>query len=512
MRNLKNYLFILSTVFVIFLVSFLIIIKIDKKQTSSVSVSPSQKIVRKAAVAGSFYPADPKELETKVTSLISYGEPIEVKGKLRILIVPHAGIDFSGGVAGWGFKQIEGKDYQQIILLGASHKAFFDHAAVYSSGSWETPLGKVEIDEDLAKAILDKDKKIISDSKVHKEEHSLEIELIFLQKALSNFKIIPILVSQPQDELIDSLAQQISSVFDEKTLLIISSDLSHYPSWEIANLVDSQTIEAILTGKKENLEKTVLNIESKHYPNLETAACGYQPLRLALKIAEILNLKDSKKIRYENSADTSGDKSRVVGYGALGFWSEKINSTVSQLDNYAKEEALKIAKDTLVEYLNNKKTPLVKPENEVLSQPLGAFVTLKKKGELRGCIGEFEPKEPLYQVIQEMTIASATKDTRFPPVEPSELSSIKIEISVLSPKKRIGNWQEIKIGKQGVVIQKDSRSGTFLPQVATETGWSLEEFLTQLCSQKAGLSSNCYKDLDTQIYVFEAQVFAEESL
>lgn len=180
------------------------------------------------------------------------------------------------------------------------------------------------------------------------------------------------------------------------------------------------------------------------------------------------------------------------------------------LNQSAQEEALKIARQTLEEYLATGKIPSFSPTNRSLLKPLGAFVTLRKHGELRGCIGEFESKEPLYKAIQKIAIAAATQDFRFPSVKAEELENINIEISILTPKKKIDNWQEIKLGQHGVTIQKEFHSGTFLPQVATETGWTLEEFLSQLCSQKAGLPPDCYKDPTVNLFVFEALVFQEK--
>lgn len=176
----------------------------------------------------------------------------------------------------------------------------------------------------------------------------------------------------------------------------------------------------------------------------------------------------------------------------------------------AQKEALTIARKTLEEYLATSRAPSFSPTNGDLRQPLGAFVTLRKKDELRGCIGEFEPQEPLFQVIQNMSIAAATHDFRFPPIKAEELKDINIEISVMTPKRKIKNWHEIKLGKHGVVVEKNGRSGTFLPQVATETGWSLEEFLSQLCWQKAGLPPEAYQDPTTNLFVFEAQIFSEK--
>lgn len=464
--------------------------------------------IRPPAVAGAFYPDDKNQLDKILTSLINQSEKISVDGKLRILIVPHAGIQYSGPTAAAGFKQIENLNYRRVIILGASHRAWFNHAAVFAKGAWETPLGKVEIDQDLAASLINENN-IIEDNSPHQEEHSLEVELIFLQKVLKNFKIVPILVSQTDEKLINDLAEKIAHNFDDQTLLVISTDLSHYPPYEIAQKVDNQTIQAILSGEPEKFSQTIQNLENTGYPNLQTACCGHEAVKIGLKVGQILKV-NWQKIKYENSGDTAGEKYQVVGYAALGGFSKNLPAGADYLDENAQKEALEIARKTLEEYLTSGKIPEISPKNEALLKNLGAFVTLRKHGELRGCIGEFEPKEPLYKVIQRMAIAAATEDPRFPPVNASELKEIKIEISVMTPKRKIGDWREIELGKHGVVVQKGFHSGTFLPQVATETGWSLEEFLSQLCWQKAGLPPDCYKDPSTNLYVFEAQVFEED--
>lgn len=267
--------------------------------------------LRKPAVAGSFYPADPKKLDLVLSDLISQSKKIKLSGRIKILIVPHAGIAYSGPTAAAGFKQIEGQNYTRVIILGASHQAWFDYAAVFNQGVWETPLGIIEIDESLAKKIIDKNTNIIADTKLHLAEHSLEVELIFLQKVLKNFKIVPILLSQTSDQLIANLAQKIAQNLDKKTLLVVSSDLSHYPPYEIANQVDKNTIETIISGKFKSID----------YPGVQTTACGAEAIRVALKVAEIKKIKFAK-IKYQNSGDPpvggpAGDKNRVVGYAAI---------------------------------------------------------------------------------------------------------------------------------------------------------------------------------------------------
>ena len=491
------------TILLVSLSFIIIMVKIKKSKLTEKETLPT----RKPAVAGSFYPGTQKELDATISALLNQAELIPATESAKILIVPHAGISYSGGIAAHGFKQIQDKNYTHIIILGASHRAFFTHASIFDKGIWETPLGKVEVDQNLAKKIIN-GKKIIADTTPHQDEHSLEIELIFLQKVLKNFKIVPILLSQTSDELIENLALKFSQNLDENTLLVVSTDLSHYPQYEMAKKVDNETINGILTGKVKDFEKTIQNLESQGYPGVQTCACGAEAVKVALKVGEILNLK-FQKVKYANSGDTGGDKSQVVGYVAIVGYG-KTTETSEPLDEEAKKEALEIARQTLQKYLTERKIPEITPENKALFNPLGCFVTLRKNGQLRGCIGEFEPKDPLYKVIQRTAIEATTNDPRFLPVTAKELPEIKIEISVMTPKKKIDNWQEIELGKHGVVIQKGFRAGTFLPQVASETGWNLEEFLSHLCAEKAGLPSDCYKDSSTNLYIFEAQIFKEE--
>ncbi len=450
---------------------------------------------RRPAVAGSFYPAEQRELSNFIDDFLKKA-PLLAKGNLKILLVPHAGMEYSGPVAAAGFKQIQGQNYSKVIILGASHQVSFDYAAVYDRGSWETPLGEVSINQDLAQKILDPKSGIMAETKVHAEEHSLEIELPFLQKTLAGFQIVPILLGQVREETLTALTKKIAENLDEQTLLIVSSDLSHYPSAEIAEKTDKETLKAILTGKEKVFNQTLEKISQEGYPGLVTSACGAEAIRVALKVAETLNLREIKEIKYQNSGDVTADKSRVVGYGAVGFWESQ-------------NEALAIARQTLEDHLSGRPSPSFSPLSPQLLQPLGAFVTLTKNGELRGCIGEFEPKEPLYKVIQKMAVAAATEDPRFPKVMKDELPEIKIEISIMTPRQKIDDWRKIRLGVDGVVIQYGGRSGTFLPQVATETGWSLEEFLSQLCSQKAGLPPHSYKSPEVSLYIFQVQIFKE---
>ncbi|PIU68239.1 AmmeMemoRadiSam system protein B, partial [candidate division WWE3 bacterium CG06_land_8_20_14_3_00_42_16] len=350
--------------------------KETKGETTSSSTQRSESIVRQPYVAGSFYPADSQELAARLNAFLSGVDKIEASGKLRILIVPHAGIDYSGNVAAGGFKQLEGQSYRRVILLGVSHNVYFDHIAVYPSGEWETPLGKVAVDEDLAQTLTDEPQMIKSNRQAHEQEHSLEVELIFLQQVLSDFKIVPVLIGQVADETLSSLARKVSNNLSDQTLLVVSTDLSHYPSKKVADEVDRETIEAILSGNSDIFTQSIKKNESADYPNLVTCACGAQAVRVALQSAKLLNLTDFKKIAYENSGDVTGDNERAVGYAAIGVWGKTENSGEVMLDNESQKEALAIARETLVEYISHQKIPSVIATSAVLQDNLGAFVTL----------------------------------------------------------------------------------------------------------------------------------------
>ncbi len=311
MKTTKAPILLFLTIFLVSLSFIIVIVRTKKPKPTLKETLPA----RPPAVAGSFYPGSQKELDATISALLSQAELIPATQSAKILIVPHAGLSFSGQVAAWGFKQIKENKFTRIILLGASHRHFLNYASIFEKGFWETPLGKVEVDQSLAQKIIN-GKETVADNTPHQDEHSLEIELIFLQKVLKNFKIAPILLSQTSNELIEILAKKISENLDGQTLLVVSTDLSHYPPYEVANKVDNETIKAILTGKKDAFEKTLEDLESKGYPGVETCACGAEAIKVALKVAEATGI-EFKKIMYENSGDVGGDKNQVVGYAAV---------------------------------------------------------------------------------------------------------------------------------------------------------------------------------------------------
>ncbi len=503
----------------VFLIWFLIFKKNSPRNTispqSGLSFAPNSQnpdaaaVIRDPAVSGSFYPGDPISLRA-VMRIDLAGAKKTVTQKPRILIVPHAGIEYAGYVAAAGFDQLQGFKYSKIILLGPSHNYAFTEAAVFPDGVWRTPLGDIPVNAALAAYLINPAIGIRSDASVHLNEHSLEMELIFLQSVMKDFTIVPILVSQPSETLRDQLAAAIADNFDDDTLLVVSTDLSHYPDRQTANIVDHQTLAAILTGEVGKFTQVIDKQADKNYSNLATSACGQEAIKIALLVAAKLNITDFQLVKYANSGDIpGGDPARVVGYGAVVGVKDQLESPKIILSRPAEKEAVTIARQALADYLNGKKFRSEKPKNPDLLKPLGVFVTLTQNGQLRGCIGEFEPADPLYRVIQRTIVKSAAQDPRFDPLPKSDLDRVHIELSVMTPPKQISSWRMIRYGRDGVVIQNGRHAGTFLPQVAAENHWDETAFLEQLCLQKAGLPADCYKDPQSVISVFQTQVFEE---
>jgi len=476
-------------------------------------------LIREPAVAGQFYPAQKEALEEQLALFFSKALSSEEVGEApNFLIVPHAGYSYSGPVAAQAFAQIKGGNFKTVILLGPSHQAYFAGAALDGNDFWQTPLGRLALDREKISKLQDQEGGIIISNLPHKNEHCLEVLLPFLQTVgLEDLKIVPILLGQADEAVLSLLAQKISNIFDEQTLLVVSSDLSHYPPADLARAIDEQTVAAILSGKEEVFSKTLEEL-SQNYPQVATFACGQEAIRVGLKVGQALGMTKQKLFSLTNSGEVAGEKEQAVGYAAIGFWlnapktanGNKKDDTEEKLSPEEKEMLLSRARGALKNYFGKGEAPDEPPPPPRLAQKRGVFVTLKKNGQLRGCIGDFSADEPLWEKVKKMALAAAFDDPRFLPLSPEELEEIKIEISVLSPMRKVNSVEEIEMGKHGVYLKYGQRSATFLPQVAEETGWSREEFLTNLCVEKAGLPADCWRHPEVELFTYTAEVFQEE--
>lgn len=474
-----------------------------------------QKEIRKPAVAGQFYPADPEELSKQVGNFLKRAKLADIEGQILGVIAPHAGYMYSGWVAAQAFKQLIGKKFDVVVVISPSHVEWFEGSSVYTGAGYETPLGVVPVDVELAREIASVNKRVYTSDKGHQQErlfrreHAIEVELPFLQVVLGKFKLIPIVMGTQSYEDCRALAGAlVKALRGKKPLIVASSDLSHYHPYDEACKMDGKLIKYI-----ENYDYRGF---SKGLASKEIEACGGGPIIATMMAAQKLGANKVKVLLYANSGDITGDKSRVVGYIAAILYKElkqikegkKVGVSLGLTDE-EKKELLKIARITIEKRVKGERVPPFTVTSKRLQEPRGAFVTIEKHGILRGCVGYVLPIKPLYQAVREMAEAAALKDYRFPPVTPDELDELEIEISALTVPKEIKDIDEIEVGKHGIIIEKGSYNGLLLPQVATEYGWDRITFLEETC-RKAGLPRDAWKDKDTRIMIFSAQVFGEE--
>lgn len=470
--------------------------------------------VRKPAVAGTFYPADPKELTVTIRDFFKHAKQFEADVEIFGLVSPHAGYIYSGIIAAQGYKQLAGRSFDAVIVISPSHAEYFPFSSVMAKGEYRTPLGKIKIDQELSAAIAANRKTIRLSRHGHfqeqlaQKEHALEVQLPFLQQVLGEFSLVAIVMGEQSyqacEELSDAICQ---SAKGKKILIVASSDLSHFHPYQEAKRIDEKCVALIGDYNYRELYREL--------QNREVEACGGAPIVTMLMATKKLGATNVKILMYANSGDTAGDRSRVVGYvSALVYKSKKKNGTTERRKSgeYSKqerEELLKIARITIEKSVKGEAVPEFHVASEKLRQKRGAFVTINKFGQLRGCIGYTRPVLPLYQTVREVAQAAALNDPRFPPVTKDELKHLKLEISVLTLPEKISDVKKIEVGKHGLIIKKGYSQGLLLPQVATEYHWDRTTFLEQTC-RKAGLNKNAWKDSGTEIYIFSAEVFGEE--
>jgi len=455
-------------------------------------------------VSGSFYPSNPKVLSEKIDSYLKTAIVPEINGKIIALISPHAGYEYSAVIAAHGYKLIQGKQYKTVIVLAPSHYYGFSGISVWPEGKFNTPLGDIEVDSEFASQIMERLKWAKFDPLAFSKEHSLEVQLPFVQKVLPGAKIVPIIMASPRmadPKVLAVVLKEIIGLRDD-VLIIASTDLSHFHKYDEAKSIDKKTI-----GYLENIDCKGLFEEEM---SGDAELCGFNPVMTVLYYAKN-NQAKTKILRYANSGDVTGDYSRVVGYVSAVLYREDNPKGDSMLTIEQKKTLLKIARESMENYVTSRKRKEFTVDDPVLARHQGAFVTLNKSGLLRGCIGRIVSDAPLYEVVADMAIEAAIDDPRFPPVNAKELKDIKIDISALSPIEEIKDVNKIEVGKHGIIIRRGFFQGLLLPQVATEYGWDRETFLKHTCL-KAGLPEDAWKDKSTQISIFSAEVFSEDTI
>ena len=472
--------------------------------------------IHQPAVAGQFYPADAETLTAIVEGFLDSAST-RADRPVQAVIVPHAGYVFSGAVAAEAYAGISpAAVYERIFIIGPGHREAFLGAAVDGSSEvYSMPLGDVSVDTRTCLELAAADSVFHNRRKPFDKEHCLEVQIPFLQARLKRMPpIVPVIIGSVDGNDLGRIVRVLKPYFTQENLFVISSDFSHYPSYDDACKVDRATGDAILSGSVEEFLNTLLDNARQRIPGLATSACGQLPIAALLMMMEGREDLEIRHLDYRNSGDSQyGDKDGVVGYHAFTVvYKEPVRQEDSEsgfaLTDQEKAILLETARRSIETAFEGKYwLPSDTQLTQTLKAECGAFVTLHLHGRLRGCIGNIVGVSPLYKTVAEMARAAAFEDDRFRPLTREELEQVHIEISVLSPLRQISSPDEIVLGRDGVLMVKDGRSGTFLPQVADETGWTREEFLGHCARDKAGIGWNGWKDAD--LYVYQAEVFDE---
>ena len=466
--------------------------------------------VRQPVRAGSFYPSEPRELRNLIDRLAqnarSAQQDLPDPRSLRALILPHAGYPYSGPTAAHAARVLSENQFKTVLLMGPDHFVGFRSAAVPAVQAFQTPLGKIEL-HPAAADLLKQPELFAPLPPADDREHSLEVVLPFLQAFLKGFQLIPVVVGRAD---VDRLGTALLPWVDRETLVVVSSDLSHFLPYAEAHAKDQNTIQAILRLRPDELAQS------------GNAACGVTPLRVLLTMANRFGWHPVL-LNYLNSGDTAGDRTRVVGYAAIAFFGDPpmpAMKEANQLLALEKGQVLvKLARSTLMEKFG---LPLPPAEADRMRSALsdasfqarcGTFVTLKHKGALRGCIGSLSASDPLAEGVRRNAINAAFHDPRFSPLTEKELGQVEIEVSVLTEPQALAFGdpedllRKLRANVDGVIIRQGYASATFLPQVWEQLP-KKEDFLGHLCL-KVGLPRDAWKSGKLEVATYQVQYFEE---
>lgn len=475
--------------------------------------------VREPIGPGQFYPADRAALTGALDAMLKDAVPARSETPIAI-VVPHAGYVFSGQVAADAYRQVSGRHYDTVVVLGTNHTdPTFSGIGIAGGTGFRTPLGVAAIDVDLASALLKEDPHAVVNNAVHAAEHSIEVQVPFIQHLFPAAKILPIVIGDPDPVACARFGRALAKVVAGRPVLIVaSSDLSHYPTADAARATDRKTLQSAASLQPAVFSRTVAAVPGSGVPELVTGACGAGAILVAMNAAAALGATRGIVISYANSGEaTLGDIQRAVGYGAVMYVAgaggsdttalEPVTASNEPLQPSDKKALLALARETIRRFLTTQTTPLARGLGPRVERVQGAFVTLKEHGDLRGCIGLIVGDRALARVVAAMAYEAAFRDPRFAPVQLSELPQLDIEISALTPPATVAGPDAIVVGRDGVILRKRGASAVFLPQVATEQGWKRDEMLDNL-ALKAGLPANAWRQGAT-FQTFRAEVFGE---
>lgn len=437
-------------------------------------------MIREPVVAGSFYPANPRELRALIKTMTD--EKVE-KQEVIGYYAPHAGFVYSGPVVGAVVSQVI--NAETYIIMGPSHTGMGPPVSIMSEGIWKTPLGEIEIDSVLAKQLLKNSTQLKEDIQAHAGEHAIEVQLPFIQYVNNNFKIVPIVLQDAPASVYKNIGKSIANVIKEsgkKIIIVASGDMTHYETQKSARAKDMQAIDAMVNLNPEELLSRVRT--------MNITMCGYAPAAVLIFAAKELGVAKAELVKYQTSGDTTGDFSNVVGYAGIIFTAR----TESPL--------VKLARETVEGYVKEGTIPSPKNITTEMEGKAGVFVSIHKGDQLRGCIGTIGPTEEniACEIIQN-AVSAATKDPRFPPVSPSELTELNYKVDVLTEPEEIKGIDQLDPKKYGVIVEAGWRRGLLLPDLE---GVDSIDYQIEICRAKAGIGPS----EPVKLYRFEVKRYS----
>ncbi len=434
-------------------------------------------MIRNPVVAGQFYPASPSQLRAMIEAMVNEDA---VKEEVIGLVSPHAGYIYSGPVAGAVTSRVKFKD--TCIIMGPNHTGRGKPLSIMTQGTWRTPFGEVEIDSELGKEILALSRHLQEDTVAHEYEHSIEVQLPFIQYFKPDIKIVPIILAYASGAIYKEIGEEIARAVRElerEVVIIASSDMTHYEPQESAQRKDDKAIAAIIDLDADELLSRV--------DELDISMCGYAPTASLISAAKELGATEAELVSYQTSGDTSGDYSSVVGYAGIIIKRGEMHPLV------------KLAKKTVETYIKEGVTPEPDELTPEMKEQAGVFVSIHSHGELRGCIGTIEPtSNNVAQEIIANAISSATRDPRFPPITPDELADLDYSVDVLTKPEPVDSKDQLDPKKYGAIVEAGWRRGLLLPDLE---GVDSADYQINICRQKAGIAP----DEPVKLYRFEVR-------
>ncbi|NIP44417.1 MAG: AmmeMemoRadiSam system protein B, partial [candidate division Zixibacteria bacterium] len=397
-----------------------------------------------------------------------------------------------------------------VIILGFKHQIDYRGVAIWASGKWKTPLGEIPVNEELAAEILNTADYIADRHDLFSGEHSLETQIPFLQVVAPKISIVPLQIGAQDKDIVTKLTNTLSKILKEREnyVIIASTDMTHYKTRRQCAAIDSVSARYITNIDGEGLWSASENGRAQ--------LCGAATVAVALEVAKKLGADKAKILKHSDSGEYAGNTQSVVSYLSAvvyksGDGSDAGNAALTgenYLSGKQQQKLMEIARKSIEAYLDNQPVPEFDINDSILEAPGAAFVTINKDHQLRGCIGYTEPILPLYQTVSTCAVKAASEDPRFQPLQKAEYPHIELEISVLTPLKKIEDVSKIEVGKHGLMMQRGYNRGLLLPQVAVDYGWNRMQFLDATC-RKAGMPPGCWKE-NCDIYIFSAEVFEEK--